>query len=112
MSCQMVCMPCTSTSETIRHEIKFEETLHTNVAAAHKSLSQPYAVVGVPLRHVGKNHFVAHAQPRNNLDRVHRAASQLHIYARSFRSVRVQFENTNRAVRLSVHRAAHIEHVL
>src|SRR5258705_9735626 len=74
-------------------------------------LSQPDAVEVVPLRHVGKNHFVPDLQTTEHFDRVHRCAAQFHVDANGFAAIVNQLEDANRAVGLTVYRAPDIENV-
>src|SRR6266481_805391 len=75
-------------------------------------LSQPDAVEVVPLRHVGKDHFVPGLQATEHFDRVHRCATQFHVDANGFTAIVNQLEDADRAVGLTVYRASYIKNVL
>src|SRR5262245_4162815 len=60
-------------------------------------LFQPHPLVGIPRRHVGKNHLVARLKARDDFNRVHRTFAELYLDARRFAASRVHLENADRA---------------
>src|SRR5882724_3119692 len=70
------------------------------VSWAKKSV-QFNAVVGVPGGHVGKDPPVARLEALDDLDRVDRAAAELHLRARSVNAVGVELEDSHRALLLA-----------
>src|SRR5271167_1868435 len=57
-----------------------------------RSLIQTDAVEGVLRRHIRQNYLIAHLQPVNHLDGIHRAAPQRYRNALRFFAVRIQLE--------------------
>src|SRR4051812_49094883 len=75
-------------------------------------LLQSNAIVCVVCRHVGQNHLVAHLEAREHFDRVHRAASELHLHALRVHAIVENLEETDLALVLSERRAAHEQNVV
>src|SRR3990170_1844520 len=72
---------------------------------------QANSIVGVPGGGVGEDDLVALDQSLHDLDGIHRAPSELHLGADGGLAVLEELEQTDGALRLTVGRSSHVEHV-
>src|SRR5450631_1835654 len=77
-----------------------------------RSLLQTDAIRLIPTRHVGEDNGVALVQAFENLNRIHGFPSHLYGHTRRFFAVRIQLEQTDRAVFLPKRGTPHIENVV